>query len=182
MLALLPVRHDGREGVGVSDQWARGVSLAPNDQGFFGSTQIVIMPPGSTALRTWWNFSCFYLNEGVNTFPPGSSILRVGLLYADNGLDVLNTPTPISDPGAEWMGLTTLNPHVVQFERGTTAAWNIHWGTPTDFSAKSQRRNSGTTNKGLYVSWEFARKDTPQLFRINRWNASIDCYLRTPDV
>jgi len=166
----------------VTDEWVRGVALTPNDQGFFGGVELSQLPPESTLLRSWWNFNCYYTDSGQAQYPPGSSILRAGLIVTTPGLPVLSMPTPITNQDEDWLSITTLNPRFVDFELGgaTSPSWHIQWGLPTDLSAKSQRRNRTEGNQGIYLTWEFLRADTPVTFRINRWNASWDLYIRTP--
>src|SRR3546814_13155606 len=55
--------------------------------------------------------------------PPGSSILRAGICYAEEGLTPLATPTPITNAtDADWLAITTLNPYSVQLSRATNVA------------------------------------------------------------
>lgn len=165
----------------MADGWVRAVATNPNNNGFFGSVPLIGVSPGQTVLRMWWNVGFQYLVDSVTQFPPGSSILRAGIVYAEAGLTPLETPTPISNADADWLAITTLNPLNVELDRVTNVGWHIDWGFPEDRSVKSQRRNDLETAQTMYVAWEMALNDEVSGFTMNGWNASVDAYVRTPD-
>jgi len=164
-----------------TDGWTRaGVTNANND-GFFGSVVTTGLLPGQTALRSWWNIGLFYLSADENVYPPGSSLLRAGVCFAEAGLAPLATPTPITNANdADWLAITTINPHIVQLSRATNVAWQINWGFPIDQSIKSMRKNDTEDNWAFYVAWEFALEDEISGFTITGWNCSVDTLVRTP--
>ena len=165
----------------MADGWVRAVATNPNNSGFFGSVPLIGVSPGQTVLRSWWNVGFQYLVDSIEIFPPGSSLLRAGVVYAEAGLAPLETPTPITNADADWLYVATLNPLQVELDRVTNVGWNILWGFPHDISLKSQRRNDTATNMNLYVAWEMALNDETPGFTMNGWNTSMDCYVRTPD-
>src|SRR3546814_19268991 len=80
--------------------------------------------------------------------PPGSSILRAGICYAEEGLTPLATPTPITNAtDADWLAITTLNPYSVQLSRATNVAWQINWGFDIDQSIKFMRSEESRVGK-----------------------------------
>lgn len=165
----------------MADGWVRAVATNPNNSGFFGSVPLIGVSPGQTVLRSWWNIELFYLAAGVDQYPPGASILRAGVVYAEAGLAPLDTPTPITNADADWLYVTTINPRIVQLSRATNVAWQINWGFTEDISLKSQRRNDTAGDMVLYSCWEMALKNETPGFTMNGWNTSMDSYVRTPD-
>jgi len=131
--------------------------------------------------RSWWNLGLYYLSSDENVYPPGNSILRAGVVYAEAGLEPLETPTPISNAGDDWMAITTMNPTGVQLSRATNVAWQINWGFPIDLSIKSQRRNDTENDMTMYLAYEFGLSGEIEGFTLTGWWCSIDALIRTPD-
>jgi len=90
------------------------------------------------------------------------------------------TPTPITNADADWLAITTMNPHVAILARETTNAWVTLWGFPIDLSIKSQRLNQTAANKTLYLAWEMSLLDEVSGFTMTGWNCSLDALIRTP--
>lgn len=164
----------------MADGWVRATASNPNNSGFFGSVPLIGVQPGQTVLRSWWNVGLYYLSADENVYPPGNSILRAGVVYADEGLTPLETPTPITNADDDWMAITTINPTVVQLSRATNVAWQINWGFPIDLSIKSQRRNDTEGNKTMYLAYEFGLSGQIAGFALSGWWCSIDALIRTP--
>lgn len=164
----------------MADTWLRTVSTNDNNDGFFGSVGMIDVNVTQTALRSWWNVGFFYLSTDENVYPPGSSILRAGLLYDVADLEPLETPTPITNSDADWLAITTLNPSSVQLSRATNVAWQINWGFPIDESVKSMRRNDTMDDHRLYIAWEMELEDEISGFTMSGWWASLDTLIRTP--
>jgi len=164
----------------MTDGWIRSTSSNANNSGYYGSTERILVHPDQTALRSWWNIGLYYLEAGIDQYPPGSSILRAGLLYDVSGLDPSATPTPISQADADWLAITTINPSVVQLSRAVNVAWQINWGFPIDISVKSQRKNQTAEDHSLYICWEWGLQDQEAGFEIDGWWCSLDTYMRTP--
>lgn len=163
------------------DGWTRATASNPNNSGFFGSVPLTGITPGQTALRSWWNIGLYYLDADVNTYPPGNSILRAGVCYAEEGLAPLSTPTPITNAtDADWLAITTLNPYGVQLSRATNVAWQINWGFIDDQSIKSMRKNDTENNMVFYLAWEMGLDGEVSGFTMNGWWCSMDTLVRTP--
>jgi hypothetical protein len=165
----------------VTDGWVRATATNPNNSGFFGSVPLILVQPGQTVLRSWWNLGLYYLDSDVDQYPPGNSILRAGVVYAEEGLMPLATPTPISNADADWLAITSVNPYGVQLSRAVNVAWQLNWGFPIDLSIKSQRRNDTEDDMTLYLAWEMSLDDEVSGFTMNGWWASMDSLIRTPD-
>jgi hypothetical protein len=165
----------------VTDGWTRATASNPNNSGFFGSVPLILVQPTQTVLRAWWNLGLYYLSADENVYPPGNSILRAGVVYDVEGLEPLETPTPISNADADWLAITTMNPTGVQLSRATNVAWQINWGFPIDLSIKSQRRNDTEEDRTLYLAYEFGLSGEIEGFTITGWWCSIDALIRTPD-
>lgn len=163
------------------DGWTRATASNPNNSGFFGSVPLTGITPGQTALRSWWNIGLYYLDTDVDQYPPGSSILRAGVCYAEEGLAPLSTPTPITNAtDADWLAITTLNPYSVQLSRATNVAWQINWGFIDDQSIKSMRKNDTEDNMVFYLAWEMGLEDEVSGFTMNGWWCSMDTLVRSP--
>lgn len=163
----------------MADVWRRICASNANSGGFYGAMMGPRVDVGETLLRSWWNLEIFDLAVEVNQYPPGGSILKTGLLYADANLALNDTPTPVSNPDAEWLSLSVCNPRIIQFSRAVNVAWQINWGFAQDISAKSMRKNLTAVNKALYVSWEFALgADRETGWTVNNWGYSIDALVR----
>jgi hypothetical protein len=165
----------------MADGWVRATASNPNNSGFFGSVPLILVQPTQTVLRSWWNLGLYYLSSDENVYPPGNSILRAGVVYAEAGLEPLETPTPISNAGDDWMAITTMNPTGVQLSRATNVAWQINWGFPIDLSIKSQRRNDTENDMTMYLAYEFGLSGEIEGFTLTGWWCSIDALIRTPD-
>lgn len=162
------------------DGWVRATASNPNNSGFFGSVPLISVGVDQTVLRAWWNVGLYYLSSDENVYPPGNSILRTGVVYDVADLEPLETPTPISNADADWLAITTMNPHVVQLSRATNVAWYISWGFPVDMSIKSQRRNDTEAARTLYLAYEFGLSGEIMGYTLTGWWCSIDALLRTP--
>lgn len=162
------------------DGWVRATATNPNNDGFFGSVPLIGVSVDQTVLRSWWNVGFHHLVDDVAEYPPGSSILRAGVVYDVAGLTSAQTPTPISNADADWLAITTLNPITAVLARATTNAWLTVWGFPIDLSIKSQRKNDTAAARTLYVAWEMSLNDEVPGFTMNGWQCSMDSYIRTP--
>ena len=163
----------------MADVWRRVCASNANAGGFYGAMQGPTILDGETLLRSWWNLEIFDLSAGVNVYPPGGSILKTGLVYAEAALGLNDTPTPVSNPEAEWLSLSVCNPRIVQFSRATNVAWQINWGFAQDISAKSMRKNQTGGSMAVYVSWEFALgADRETDWAVSNWGYSVDCLIR----
>src|SRR3546814_19727369 len=104
-------------------------------------------PPRSTRTYTLFPYTTLFRSTDVNVYPPGSSILRAGICYAEEGLTPLATPTPITNAtAADWLDITTLHPYSVQLSRATNVAWQLNWGFDINQSITYMRKNDTTDN------------------------------------
>lgn len=159
--------------------WLRAVRLNENNNGFYGYVQPMGIYPGQTVYRAYWNIMLWGLYAGEDIpFPPGTCLLRAGLLWAPADLigngDV---PTPVTNPEASWMDIETIAPRV-NLQVSQAANWYIQWSFPKDESVKAQRRNDGPGDMGLYVCWEFElAPDRIPGFEVLGYNCSVDALL-----
>ena len=163
----------------MSRGWVRATQTNVNNSGFFGSLEMIGVSDGQTVLRSFWNIGLIMTLTNPGQYPPGSSILRVGLGYFEDGLAPLSTPTPITNADADWLDIETIHPRVV-LASSTQNIWQLNWDFPKDESVKSQRKNATGGAMGLYVAWEFSLSNAVSGFTIPWWTASIDAYLNTP--
>jgi hypothetical protein len=164
----------------MADGWVRATQMNVNNFGFFGRVRMITIQPGQTCLRAWWNVGMHFLVDDISVYPPGASILRVGVAYINFDTMPAVNVTPISDASADWMAITTMNVNTAILARATTNAWHLTWGFPIDLSIKSQRRNDTEDNFGLQLAYEFALEDEIAGFTIPGWWSSIDALVRTP--
>jgi len=163
----------------MSREWLRITQTNQNNSGFFGSLEMTTVSPGDTVLRSYWNIGLIGTWVNPGQYPPGGSILRVGLGYFESGLDPLDTPTPISNGLSDWLDIETIHPRA-EFTSAVDLIYMLHWDFPKDESVKSQRKNATAGDMALYVCWEFALNDEISGFTIPWWTASIDAYINTP--
>lgn len=163
----------------MSRGWVRATQTNVNNSGFFGSLEMIGVSDGQTVLRSYWNIGLIMTLTNPGQYPPGGSILRVGLGYFEDGLAPLATPTPISNADQDWLDIETIHPRVV-LASSVDNIWQLNWDFPKDESVKSQRKNATGGTMGLYVAWEFSLHDEVSGFTIPWWTASIDAYLNTP--
>ena len=162
--------------------WRRSTNTNVNNSWFFGSAENIQLVPGQTALRSFWNIGLIMTLTNPAQYPPGSSILRVGLLWAESDLEPLSTPTPISQgDDADWMDIETLAPYSVVIASSVDNIFQLNWAFPKDEDVRSMRKNSNVSgNMSLYVCWEFALDDELSGFTIPWWYSSTDSLVNTP--
>lgn len=163
----------------MSREWLRITQTNQNNSGFFGSLEMTTVVPGDTVLRSYWNIGLIGTWVDPGQYPPGGSILRVGLGYFESGLDPLDTPTPITNGLADWLDIETIHPRA-EFTSAVDLIYMLHWDFPKDESVKSQRKNGTAGDMALYVCWEFNLHDEISGFTIPWWTASVDAYINTP--
>lgn len=163
----------------MSRGWVRAVQTDVNNSGFFGSLEMIALSDGQTVLRSYWNIGLMGTWVNPGQYPPGGSILRVGLGYFEDGLAPLATPTPITNSDADWLDIETLHPRA-EFTSATDLIYMLHWDFKPDQSVKSQRKNETGGAMGLYVAWEFSLHDELSGFTIPWWTSSLDAYVNTP--
>lgn len=163
----------------MSRGWVRATQTNVNNSGFFGSLEMIAVADGQTVLRSYWNIALIMTLTNPGQYPPGGSILRVGLGYFADGLAALDTPTPITNADADWLDIETIHPRVV-LASSVDNIWQLNWDFPKDESVKSQRKNATGDTMGLYTAWEFSLHDEVSGFTIPWWTASIDAYINTP--
>lgn len=163
----------------MSRAWSRAFYSSAATTGTYGGTQLITLTSGQTAMHSFWNINVWGTWGSVAQYPPGSSLMRAGLVVAASGL-AGDANTPISQPSADWMDITTICP-VGQIATSTNVDWQYNWQLPVDRDVVVQRKNSGTTSLGIYVAWEFVvASDAVSGFSMGGWSASIDTYINTP--
>lgn len=120
----------------------------------FGCVPMAAVVAGQTVTRCLWAASFSGSASSVAGWPPGSAILRVGLILDVPGLTKATCPTPIAQSTADWMDIVTC-----RWQGGIAESTNVDWlwytgvGNP-DKEAKAQRKNSTANPLQLYVAWE----------------------------
>lgn len=135
-------------------RWERGHLEAPGFS-YFGHTVMYTPGAGETVLRVHWNFT-FRGLMNTGAWAPGSSTTRVGLLW-DTAVGS-DTPTPISQPDADWMDLQQASWETQLVLSGTGSFFcEYHTRTGKDFDTKSMRKQVTVGPAyNLILSWETA--------------------------
>lgn len=163
----------------MSRGWVRAVQTNFNNSGFFGHVPMINIAPDQTVLRSYWNVGLIMTLTNPGQYPPGGSILRVGLLW-DNFTEAgQGRYTPITDASQDWMDIETIHPRVV-LASATQNIWHLNWDFEIDQSVKSQRKNETSDTYALYVAYEFSLHDAVSGFTIPWWTSSVDAYVNTP--
>lgn len=141
-------------GMALVTRWERGHLEAPGFS-YFGHTVMYTPGAGETVLRVHWAFSARGLmNTGA--WAPGSSTTLVGLVW-DTAVGSA-TPTPISQPEADWLDLNQ-EMWDTQFVIPTTGDpfCEFHTRGHRDFDTKSMRKQvTEGPAFNLHLSWETA--------------------------
>ena len=159
--------------------WVRETSINNTAIADKGYVSMININPGQSILHSFWSIDIWGTWGSVNQFPPGSSIIRAGLLVND----ILAAPKyPITDRQLPWMDLVSLHP-IGQIATSTNVDWQYNWNNGyTDREVKVHRKNlniSGTL--GIWLNWEImVAADAFAGFDIGGWSATLDCYIDTP--
>lgn len=131
--------------------WSRALGYS-TAAAYKGQISCAVVGLGATVDRTFWTWNASFTIPSTGAFPPGGSIVRVGLIM----LPVTTTvfPSPVSDLGADWMDMMTLP------WRGEIAtSVDIDYlgfagfGGP-DKESRVRRINTSTHVNALYVCWD----------------------------
>lgn len=136
-------------------EWRR-TTFADSDDAGFGSYEAVVLDFGETIIRSYWSFQ---IHSAVATAPGGdpvgSLLCRAGLVAAVSGLAPASTPTPISQPGDDWLDVRTAPWHLQLAPSTSTLDWVVN-ARIAEQDVKSQRRTdpASPTTQSIYWSWE----------------------------
>lgn len=161
----------------MPDDWVRATSSDQNNFTVAGFADMLQVQPGETVLRCFWNITCTVTRTNPGQYPPGGSILRVGLAYKEDGGTV---PLPISTgTGGDWMDIETLSPEVV-LASATDNIWHLSYRLAKDEDVRSQRRNdTASTIFVLQPAWEIAVSNEAPGFGVDFWHTSVDALIRS---
>lgn len=134
-------------------EWRR-TTFVQDTANFFGHVPGIAVQPGETVIKTFWSLSVWTVNGNEPTYPPGSSLLRAGIIFDSFASPAGNTP--VSQADALWMDLTTMPWHT-DLEETTEVDWLTTANTgPSDREAAAMRKNDFAEPYTVYVSWELA--------------------------
>lgn len=133
--------------------WIRGTQTQSSAD-TFGGFEFASLLPGQTIDRTLWSWQAAGAGSSVSGFPPGSAIVKVGLILDVPALPVNSMPTPISQSTDDWIDIVTLG-----WKGGIAESTNVDWiwftGIgPPDKEAKAKRKNTTGGLLSLYLTWE----------------------------
>lgn len=163
--------------------WMRNGTTTPVNNGTWGhwhpsgaANHVLI---GETALRTYWDAELWATYGETNQYPPGSSLIRVGLIMLPPGTQEADIPSPLSQGGEDWMDVKTVHPQV-QLAQSVSTAWQLNWSTGEQ-DVKSMRR-ARELDLAAFVVWEMeVGPGAVQDFVIAGWNVAVDQLVQTPD-
>ncbi len=143
----------------------------------FGGFELTSLLPGQTLTRCLWMWHSTGAGSTVSGFPPGSAIVKVGLIVDVPGIPEASMPTPISQEVESWIDIVTLGWHG-NIATSTNVDW-LWFATigPPEKEAKAQRKNTTGGLLSLYLTWEslFA-SDTDPAFTFTG-TASCDAFV-----
>lgn len=109
---------------------------------------------GETVLRTFWSLTVWNVTGNSPTYPPGTSLLRAGILFDSFASPTFDTP--VSQPNSPWMDLTTM-PWRTDLEETSEVDWLSTANTgPGDRDSRVARKNDFAESYTVWVSWELA--------------------------
>jgi len=120
----------------------------------FGCVPMGAVVAGQTVTRCFWGASFSGSASSSSGWPPGSALLRVGLILTTAGLNKATCPTPITQDTDDWMDIVTC-----RWQGNIAESTNVDWlwytgvGNP-DKQARAQRKNHTANPLQLYVAWE----------------------------
>ena len=160
--------------------WDRQYSTLNTTTDGYGQVGTTLLQPGTTLERTFWSFRCSAPYGNAANFPPGSSLMKVGLIVIDYDA---TQPYPLTDPSASWLDLVTLHPKV-SLSVSTDANWYVQWDTgSTDRDSKVHRMVPATasTSQIVSIAWQFdTATDATWTAAPSAWNATSSCYVNVP--
>lgn len=158
--------------------WTRATSINNNAFGTFGYVSLASLFIGNTVLHSYWSLNLWGTWGSVAQYPPGSSIVRAGLIAED--ILSASPPTPITNESHPWMDILTLQP-IGQIAISTNVDWSYTWNTGQgDRNVKVRRKNQTTGTQGLWVAWEISvAADALAGFAVSGWSATLDAYIET---
>lgn len=133
--------------------WRR-TTFVQDTANYYGYSPGLFVDPGETVIRTLWSLQVWTVNGDQPTYPPGTSLLRAGIIF-DKLADPAND-TPVSQANSAWMDLTTM-PWKTQLSVSTEVDWMTTADTGyTDRDSRAMRKNDDTVSYTVWVSWEMA--------------------------
>lgn len=122
----------------------------------FGGFELTSLLPGQTLTRSLWMWHSTGSGSSVSGFPPGSAIVKVGLIIDVPGIPEASMPTPIAQEVEDWIDIVTLGWHG-NIATSTNVDW-LWFATigPPEKQARAQRKNNTGSLQSLYLTWESA--------------------------
>lgn len=134
-------------------EWRR-TTFVQDSLGYYGYSPGIAVQPGETVIRTLWSLQVWNVYGASTTYPPGTSLLRAGIIF-----DSFASPrhdTPVSQAFSDWMDLTTI-PWNVELQEAVNADWLIRASTGQgDRDSRAMRKNDTAEPMTVWVSWEIA--------------------------
>ena len=131
--------------------WSRGIDYS-TAFGYSGQISCSVVGLGATVDRTFWSWNASFTVASTGAFPPGGSLVRVGLIM----LPVTTTvfPSPVVDLSADWMDIMTL-PWRGEIATSVDVDYLgfAGFGGP-DKQARARRVNRSAEINALYVCWD----------------------------
>jgi hypothetical protein len=160
--------------------WRRGGGYNATAN-YYGWIKLIEFAPGETLLKTWWKANLWGTYQATS-YPPGSALTKVGLLWASATEPSGGQDTPVSQPDSDWIAMATVSWDGLAWG-STTTFWWLHAETaPQDLEVKSMRKNDTGDLMALWVSWEsFLASDTG-----SGWNykghCGVSCLVGNPSL
>lgn len=146
-------------------EWRRSVFADDSNSLGYGSFEAVTLAPGETCIRLFWGCQFVNVSGSLNSYPPGTTITKAGIVYEASGQTIDQTSTPLSQPDADWMDIRFM-PWTGNIATSTNVDWLLT-AVVAEQDVKSQRKNpiDATAPMGIYGSWETGHGTTPATFQ-----------------
>lgn len=160
-------------------EWRRN-SFARATFETFDAFELTTLVPGETVTRTIMGWNANVVAASSTGSPSSSMITKIGLILWTPSTPPSSLPTPISQPNADWLSLTTV-PWRSSLAESTNIVWSCNASIgPEGINSQGQRRVPPGPDLSLYISWEslFAH-DTDPAF-VYAPVGTVDALIRTP--
>lgn len=142
-------------------EWRReDFFVAVNSQAW-NTKEMVTIVPGESILRVRWGIQLTHVSAAINSWPTGDIVCKAGIVRDDAGIAVDTAPTPITNPGDDWLDMCFL-PFQGVMERTVNVGWAIQ--AQVQQRESRERRDldaTAVTDDSVYLCWEWLNGTHP---------------------
>ncbi len=164
----------------ANTEWRRADFFVELDDQAWNTKQMVTIEPGESVLRVRWGIQLAGSTDDVSGFwPTGNIVVKAGILYDAAGIAVDTAPTPISQPGDDWLDMCFM-PWTAVMDLETTIGWSFQ--THIQQREARERRDNPSdvlTDDAVYLCWEWLNGSVPAAISYER-TGSVDVLVLMP--